>query len=153
MTDSPQWSGEMLDEPELVAAFAAQLRGVLASHADYVARIRRDAEAMWDANPPAGYSTFESWWRSRWVKGPLAKIQEHLDEASKLTFKLEARYRRGRHEIPAARQAAKAKNTQVEQPMLGSGQYGRRTPAPASAPAETQGHDFMDLIQGRERSA
>src|SRR5688500_16666177 len=104
MTTSPQWSGEMLDQPEMMAAFSTQLRGLLASHADYVARIRRDAEAMWDANPPEGYSTFESWWRGRWVKGPLAEIQEHLEKATALTFKLEARFRRGRHEIPAARQ-------------------------------------------------
>jgi hypothetical protein len=102
----PQWSGDMLDEPEMVAAFAAQLRQALSSQADYVARIRRDAEAMWQANPPAGYSNFEAWWRHRWVSSPFGEIQALLEKAATLTFQLEGRYRRGRHEIPAARQAA-----------------------------------------------
>lgn len=158
---TPQWSGEMLNEPEMMQAFSAQLRKVLASHADYVARIRRDAEAMWDANPPEGYSTFEAWWRARWVKGPMAEIQEHLEKAATLTFKMEARYRKGRHELPAARQAKRRSNA----PELGapqSGRFGdrRRTdpgarrgagPARPSQPAE----DFMELVreQGGERSA
>ncbi|MEU8347702.1 hypothetical protein ACFY2Y_16595 [Janibacter hoylei] len=154
MTSSPQWSGDMLDRPEMVEAFTAQLRKLLGSHADYVARIRRDAEAMWDANPPAGYSTFEAWWRARWVKGPLAEIQEHLEKAAALTFKLEARYRRGRHEIPAARQAAK----QPKAPELGSGRFGDRTRSagtrPAAPAAPDEGGDFMDLVQrSGERSA
>ncbi|CNF62797.1 Uncharacterised protein [Mycobacterium tuberculosis] len=154
MTSSPQWSGDMLDRPEMVEAFTAQLRKLLGSHADYVARIRRDAEAMWDANPPAGYSTFEAWWRARWVKGPLAEIQEHLEKAAALTFKLEARYRRGRHELPAARQAAKQPKTGA--PELGSGRFGDRTRTTAARPAAPADEgDFMDLVrrQRGERSA
>ncbi|WP_344458258.1 hypothetical protein, partial [Actinocorallia aurantiaca] len=97
MNQSPQrWSGEMLDDPEMVEAYTMQLRGVLSEHAERVARIRRDAEAMWAANPPAGYSSFEAWWRHRWLTGPFREIQEHLEAAAALTFKLEARYRRGR---------------------------------------------------------
>lgn len=145
----PEWAGEMLDAPEMVEAFATQLRKVLAAQADYVARIRRDAEAMWKANPPEGYSSFEAWWRHRWVTGPFGEIQEHLEEAAALTFRLEARYRRGRHEIPAARQAAK----QAKQaPALGSGNFGRREPQRPAAPRPADGGDFLDLIR-KERSA
>ncbi|MFF5265333.1 hypothetical protein ACFY4C_41165 [Actinomadura viridis] len=161
MTESAprQWSGEMLTEPEMVEAFSTQLRRVLSSHADYVARIRRDAEAMWDANPPEGYSSFESWWRARWVKGPLADIQEHLEAAAKLTFRLEARYRKGRHEIPAARQAKReqaALRAPEQAPALGSGEFGRREPRPAGRPREQArpAGDFLDLVrERRERSA
>ena len=152
---APQWSGEMLDRPEMVEAFATQLRGVLASHADFLARVRRDAEAMWDANPPEGYSTFEQWWRSRWVKSPLARIQKHLEEAAKLTFQLEARYRKGRHEIPARRLAARqAKQRELppgERPVLGSGQFGQRTtqagPKTGPGSAGQDGVDFLDLVR------
>lgn len=170
MTGEPQWSGEMLDSPEMMQAFSAQLRTLLASHADYVARIRRNAEAMWDNNPPAGYSTFEAWWRAKWVKGPLAGIQEHLEEAAALTFKMEARYRRGRHEIPAARQAARQAKAPELGPGSGSGQgrFGDRTrsgatgTAPSSttssstapsgpAPAAGQGGAFMDLVREGRR--
>jgi hypothetical protein len=152
----------MLDRPEMVEAFAAQTRRYLSEYVQFIARIRRDAEAMWDANPPEGYSTFEGWWRARWVKGPLGDIQEHLEAAVKATFALEARYRKGRHEIPAARQAAKqAKHQggQHGQPALGSGQYGRRSgtgpPSAArrQAPAQDGGEDFMELIQRGDRSA
>ncbi|MGP4030215.1 hypothetical protein [Actinomadura sp. 3N407] len=169
MTGAPQWSGEMLDRPEMVEAFSTQLRRVLASHVDYVARIRRDAEAMWDANPPEGYSTFEAWWRARWVKGPLAEIQEHLEAAAALTFKLEARYRKGRHEIPTARQTArqaKGKAPELDPgPGPGSGRFGDRTrsaatgaaaPAPAQPQTQAQsqaqsqaqgGGGFMDMVR------
>lgn len=150
-----QWSGEMLNRPEMVQAFSAQLRQVLASHADFVGRVRRDAEAMWDANPPEGYSSFEAWWRARWVKSPLARIQEHLEKAAALTFQLESRYRRGRHEIPARRQAARqAKELRQGQPQgqapaLGSGQFGRRTTQSGPRPAAGQdGVGFLDLVQG-----
>jgi hypothetical protein len=113
-----EWSGVMLNNPPMVEAFTTQLRGILSEQADYVARIRRDAEAMWRENPPPGYSSFEAWWRHRWVTGPFGQIQEHLEKAAELTFRLEARYRRGRHEIPTARQAA----AQAKQaPALGSG--------------------------------
>lgn len=156
---TPQWSGEMLDRPEMVQAFAAQLRRMLSENAAFVQAIRRDAEAMWDANPPEGYSSFERWWRAKWVKSPMGEIQEHLEEAAKLTFKLEARYRKGRHEIPAARLAARQK-TQVERPALGSGQFGRRStpssfgsgasgPPPQGGP--DGGGDFLDLVRQQSR--
>lgn len=154
-SSGPEWAGEMLDEPEMMAAFAAQLRKVLAGQAEYVARIRRDAEAMWRENPPEGYSSFEAWWRHRWVTSPFAEIQEHLEEAAKLTFRLEARHRKGRHEIPARRQAAAAAKDTA--PELGSGNFGRRQQAerPAgSRPAGRSGADFLDLVrQERGRSA
>ncbi|GAA4600363.1 hypothetical protein GCM10023194_81470 [Planotetraspora phitsanulokensis] len=145
------WSGDMLDRPELVEAFTAQLRQVLSAQADYVARIRRDAEAMWKANRPEGYSTFEAWWRHRWVTSPFGEIQAHIEKAATLTFELEARYRRGRHEIPAAREAA-AQARQV--PAIPGPQ---RTAQPKSAPraADPPSRDFIDLIRddGRKRSA
>lgn len=154
----PTWTGDMLNRPEVVAAFAAQLRRQLGSYAEFVQVIRRDAEAMWAANPPEGYGSFEAWWRHRWVASPFAEIQEHLEEAAKLTFKMEARYRRGRHEIPAARQAAAAAKNQP--PALG--QASRRTQAgPGQAAprsfgkgegSEQGGGDFMNLVKG-ERSA
>jgi hypothetical protein len=149
----PQWSGDMLNRPEIVAAFSAQLRRQLAGYAEFVAGIRRDAEAMWAANPPEGYSTFEAWWRARWVRGPLRDIQDHLEQAAAATHALEARYRRGRHELPAARQAAAAAKNQ---PALG--QASRRTQTgPAQAPprsfgkgegGEQGGGDFMNLVKG-----
>lgn len=148
----PQWSGDMLDQPEMVEAFATQLRRVLAEQAEFVARIRRDAEAMWRANPPQGYGSFEAWWRHRWVAGPFADIQDHIEAAAKLTFHLEARYRRGRHEIPAARLAA-AQAKQQAALTRGVSPAGRpapraepRAPAPAPAPQDT---DFMGLIRER----
>lgn len=153
--ETPQWSGELLHSPEMVEAFATQLRGLLGEHADYVARIRRDAEAMWAANPPEGYSSFEGWYRERWVRSPLAKIQRHLEEAAAETFRLEARFRKGRHELPAVRQAkreakAAAKSPQVTAPQaqaeLGSGQFGRRSTGPSAAPAPASG-EFIDLVK------
>src|SRR5919108_3712760 len=160
MSDAPnEWSGDMLDDPQLVAAFAAQLRFLLRGNADWLAGIRRDAEAMWDANPPEGYGKFEAWWRRRWVKTPMAEIQEHLDKAAALTFALEARHRKGRHELPARKAERKAAKRQAlpgesPGPALGSGGYGRRT-ASTSRPQARQGEpaDFMDLVRDRrERS-
>ena len=155
-SSGPQWAGDMLNRPEVVAAFAAQLRRSLGSYAEFVAAIRRDAEAMWKANPPEGYSSFEGWWRARWVRGPLRDIQDHLEQAAAATHALEARYRRGRHEIPAARQAAAASKKQP--PALGNA--ARRTVGPGQAPpgsfgkgeGSEQGGDFMGLVRG-ERSA
>ena len=146
----------MLNRPEIVEAFSTQLRRQLSTYAEFVAAIRRDAEAMWRANPPEGYGSFEAWWRHRWVASPWAEIQEHLEAAAKLTFKAEARYRRGRHEIPAARQAAAAAKAQ---PALGAAS--RRAPAgppprsfgkDTSAGSAQQGGDFMDLVNGQRRS-
>lgn len=153
----PEWSGDMLDRPEIVAAFAAQLRQALAAQADYVARIRRDAEAMWKANPPDGFGSFEAWWRHRQLTSPFAEIQAHIEKAATLTFALEARYRRGRHEIPAARQAA-AQAKQAQAPALPrGGPVGRpaepRQPGQAP-PLDRTGRNFLDLLGDRgERSA
>lgn len=137
-----EWSGDMLDRPEMVAAFATQLRRVLSDQAEYVARIRRDAEAMWRANPPKGYSSFEAWWRHQWVKGPFGEIQKHLEDAAALTFKLEARHRRHRHEIPAERQAATQSKGIAPGPAHGgpgTGQVNSRPPA--------EGGGFLDLLR------
>ncbi|MGV9535041.1 hypothetical protein ACWEU6_21980 [Streptosporangium sandarakinum] len=147
------WSGDMLDSPEMVGAFAAQLRRVLSDHAEYVARIRRDAEAMWEANPPQGYGSFEAWWRHRWVTSPFGEIQELLQRAAALTFQLEARYRRGRHEIPAARQAAAQARQQGPALTRGPATGGRPTrPRPAepstSAPPGEGEENFLDLLRG-----
>ncbi|MEU4410801.1 hypothetical protein AB0F88_40375 [Streptosporangium sp. NPDC023963] len=154
----PEWSGDQLNRPEMMEAWTAQLRRVLSEHADYVARTRRDAEAMWKANPPEGYGTFEAWWRHIWVTGPFAEIQDHIEKAAKLTFALEARYRRGRHEIPAKRQAA----AQARQaPALthrteSTGRPAQSRLAEPRAPAPEVG--FMDMIHKdrgdrRKRSA
>ncbi|MBG0819090.1 hypothetical protein [Planomonospora sp. ID82291] len=152
----PEWSGDMLDRPEMVAAFTAQLRRVLSDQADFVARIRRDAEAMWEANPPEGYGTFEAWWRHRWVAGPFAEIQEHIEKAATLTFQLEARYRRNRHEIPATRQAAAHARQQGPQLTRGAGPVDRPTPRrPAGPRPASDDGGFLDLIRAerRDRSA
>jgi hypothetical protein len=143
----------MLNRPEMVEAYAAQLRRVLSDQAEAVARIRRDAEAMWAANPPEGYTSFEAWWRHRWVTSPFAAIQEHLEAAAKLTFQLEARYRRGRHEIPATRQAA-AQARQAPA-LTRSTDTADRPAQPRSAGARAApppDGDFMNLIR-RDQSA
>jgi hypothetical protein len=151
-TSAVAWSGDMLDRPEMVAAFAGQLRQVLSDQAAYVARIRRDAEAMWKENPPDGYSSFEAWWRHSRVTSPFAEIQEHLEAAAKLTFRLEARYRRHRHEIPQTRQAAAQAKAAAALP---SG-----TAEPAGPPAARQPEsappldgNFMEMIRRNQRSA
>ncbi|MER7126716.1 hypothetical protein [Micrococcus luteus] len=156
---SPQWSGEMLDRPEMVEAWAAQLRRALTEYVDYVSRIRRDAEAMWKANPPEGYGSFEAWWRHYKVTAPFAKIQHHLEEAVKLTFEAAAQHRRQRHDLPATRQAA-AQARQQQALTRGTTNTASRPAPPRAAepraPAAPQGSgDFMDLIRSdrRNRSA
>ncbi|WP_106403763.1 hypothetical protein [Actinocorallia populi] len=158
MTNESEWSGDMLDDPEMMKAFSAQLRKILEGQADYVSRIRRDAEAMWKANPPEGYGSFEAWWRHRWVKSPFGRIQEHLEEAAQLTHQLEARYRKGRHELPALRQAAR----QVKQaPPLGGRSRPAVQPRPGSAPplpsadqsSEGSRRGFMDMVRDERWSA
>lgn len=152
----PGWSGDMLDHPEMVAEFAGQLRKILSDQAEFVARIRRDAEAMWRANPPEGYGSFEAWWRHRWVAGPFAEIQDHIEKAARLTFHLEARYRRGRHEIPAARLAAKEAALQAKQrgQLTRGGTTDTSRPAQprAAGPPAAESGDFMDMIR-RNRPA
>ncbi|GGS84503.1 hypothetical protein GCM10010156_48900 [Planobispora rosea] len=146
---APEWSGDMLDRPEMMAAFAAQLRRSLAESAEFVAYIRRDAEAMWKENPPEGYGSFEAWWRHRWVTSPFAEIQEHLEAAAALTFRLEARYRRGRHEIPQTRQARREAAQGRQAPALPHARdYVGRPPAPKQArpSAAAPDGDFLDLV-------
>ncbi|MFB8044165.1 hypothetical protein ACFC8F_23125 [Streptomyces hydrogenans] len=154
-SSGPEWSGDMLTAPELVEAFSTQLRGVLKAQASFVAEVRQEAEAMWKANRPEGYGSFEAWWRHRWVCGPLREIQDHLETASKLTFELEARYRKGRHELPAARQAAALAKKDAKQ-LTATGQAAAppRPSAPPKPVAQTSagGRDFLGLVQ-EERSA
>lgn len=146
-----EWSGEMLDRPEMVAAFAAQLRRVMSDQAASVHRIRREAEAMWKANPPEGYGSFEAWWRHGRVTAPFAKIQDHLEEAARLTFALEARYRRNRHEIPDRRQAAA--QAREEAAALPRGENAAVSPPPhqqgraASRAEPERDMSFMDIVQ------
>ncbi|MFI6498712.1 hypothetical protein [Nonomuraea typhae] len=150
-----EWSGDMLDRPEMVEAWSAQLRSALTGYVDYVARIRRDAEAMWAENPPPEYGSFEAWWRHHKVSAPFAQLQEHLEEAAKLTFRLEARYRRNYHEIPDKRQAtAQAKQLAQHAAALPEAERaGRERPRPAQprephpAGRDGGGGDFMDLIR------
>ncbi|GIH91913.1 hypothetical protein ACFFMN_34100 [Planobispora siamensis] len=148
------WSGDMLDDPAMMEAFATQLRRRLAEQANYVAHIRRDAEAMWKENPPEGYGSFEAWWRHRWLSGPFGEIQAHLEEAAKLTFRLEARYRRGRHEIPARRQAAAEARQARALPAGLSAAARDAQPAPARAQAGPPEKPFLEMLrERRERSA
>ncbi|MFD4050163.1 hypothetical protein ACFWSF_32215 [Streptomyces sp. NPDC058611] len=148
----PEWSGDMLNRPEMVEAFATQLRGVLKSQASFVSEVRHEAEAMWKANRPEGYGSFEAWWRHRWVVGPFAEIQQHLEDAAALTFQLEARYRKGRHEIPAARQAAALEKKEAKQaPQVAAGRAA--PPKPVNPPTAGAGaRDFLELVN-RDRSA
>lgn len=147
-----EWSGDMLDRPEMVQAFAAQLRRVLSDQAAFVAHIRRDAEAMWAENPPDGYSSFEAWWRQSRVTSPFAAIQDHIEAAAKLTFRLEARFKKHRHTVPATRQAAADAKLQAAIPR---GEHAERSAVsarrPRTEPAQ-EGDDFMGLIQ-RGKSA
>ncbi|WP_328565278.1 hypothetical protein [Streptomyces coelicoflavus] len=154
-SSGPEWSGDMLTKPEMVEAFATQLRGVLKTQAAFVEDVRTEAEAMWKANRPDGYSSFEAWWRHRWVVGPFREIQEHLEEAAKLTFDLEARYRKGRHEIPAAKQAAALEKKRAKQaPAVPAGPGAvppKPVEPPTAAPADGP-RDFLGLVH-RENSA
>lgn len=152
MTDQPSWTGDMLDDPVRVAAFSGQLRQTVNYYAEWVAGIRRDAEAMWRANPPEGYGSFERWYRERWVRGPLREIQEHLEAAAAATHALEARHRRGRHEIPERRlQDKAAKQARKQLPAATARRTPARPAARAPLPAERPPVDFMDAI--KERSA
>ncbi|MEO3892205.1 hypothetical protein [Nonomuraea sp. B5E05] len=150
------WSGDMLDSPEMVEAFSGQLRAALAEYVDYVARIRRDAEAMWRANPPAEFGTFEAWWRHHKVTAPFAKLQEHLEAAVKLTFEVAAQHRRQRFELPAARKAAAearqeaaaiSRGSAVPRRLSGGGQ-----PYPKPRPAAEEDGSFLDMVR-RDRPA
>lgn len=152
----PRWTGEMLDSPEKMDAYTAQLRAHLAHYVTSVADVYRDADAMWKANPPAEYGACAAWWNHRQVTGPFAAILKHLEEAMRLTFKVEAEYRRRFHETPEAmRREAAAKRQQAAiaggpPPALGSGNYGGRNQQPAQRPPGGQpapGASFMDLVQ------
>ncbi|MFC4122036.1 hypothetical protein [Nonomuraea zeae] len=142
-TSGPGWSGDMLDRPEMVQAFAAQLRRVLSDQAAFVAQVRRDAEAMWKENPPEGYSSFEAWWRHSRVTSPFAEIQELLETAAKRTFRLAARYEKHRHTIPDARRAAvEAKQQQALPPAEPEQQA--RPPQKRRTKAD---QDFLEMIR------
>lgn len=142
-SSDPEWSGDMLDRPELVQAWANELRRHLSAYADYVARIRRDAEAMWAETPPAEYGSFEAWWRHGRVTAPFAEIQEHLEKAMKLTHRLEARYRKHRHEIPEARQAATRAKQQQALPAAEPEKPARQ---PQKRPTRAD-QDFLSMIR------
>lgn len=150
------WEGEMLDNPEMMAAFAAQLRAALRDYAAYVDRVRRDAEAMWKANPPKGYSSFEAWWRHRQVAKPFRRIQQFLEAAEQETFPLEANHRRWRHEVPAERLASRGHHK-----ALTSGASTARpavsAPRPEQTEPDTEPVDFLTLLKqqqhGRRRTA
>ena len=160
MSASPGWSGELLASPKAMETYTKYLRDAINELAVNVAEMRRGAEAMWRANPPEGYNTFEVWWRHIWVTSPFAELQKHLEEAAALTFKLEARYRKGRHEVPDAKlAAARAKLAAAavgggkSSPQLGGGKYGSRPVeqrrSQAGGPAAGQNSGFMNLVNDR----
>ncbi|MFD1547046.1 hypothetical protein [Nonomuraea guangzhouensis] len=156
--ESDAWAGDSLNRIEMVQSFTGQLRQHLSAYAAFVGAMRRDAEAMWKANPPEEYGTFEAWWRHQQVAGPFAEIQEHIEAAAKLTFKLEARYRRNRHEIPDRRQAAaeakeQAALTRGDNPAIGPPPRQQGRAAPRTQPEQEA--SFMDMVQrgNKRRSA
>ena len=153
-TSGPGWSGDMLDRPEMVQAFAAQLRRKVSEYADFVAHVRRDAEAMWAENPPPEYGSFEAWWRHSQVTKPFAEIQKHLEAAATLTFRLEARYRKHRHEVPERKAAA----AEMKQQHAALGRGGEQVsapgpPAPPKSATAAGDVDFMDILRREGRSA
>lgn len=133
----------MLNSPEMMTAFSSQLRRALSEHAVWLDRIRREAEAMWKANPPEGYGTFEAWWRHLRTTRPFDEIQRCLEKAAALTFELEARYRQNRHEIPAARQAAAQARQVPALPRSAGAAAGQRMPVAQQEHRE----DFLTLIR------
>lgn len=144
---SDTWTGDMLDRPEAVEAFSTQLRRSIAEWAEFVARVRRDAEAMWAANPPAEYGSFEAWWRNHKVTAPFRAIQRHLEEAAKETFRLEAQHRRQRHELPAERRAAMEAK---QQRQLDAGRPSTSGTTSYVRPAEREQDEpasFVDLLR------
>lgn len=147
-----EWEGEMLDRPEMVSAFAGQLRRILREYAEFVRRIRVDAEALWKENPPEGCSSFEAWWRHLWLCHPMRSIQHHLEAAAKETFALEARYQKARRDIPAKRQAKRAGASYGA--VTGRVVTGRTTPPPVTRRdepppiANPDGPSFLDIIRG-----
>lgn len=145
-----EWQGELLDRPEMVSAFAQQLRTLLREYAEFVRRIRTDAEAMWKANPPEGYSSFEAWWRHLWLCNPLRSIQHHLEAAAKETFALESRYQKVRHDIPAKRSGTghRAVTGRVVTGRTMLPPVTRRDDPPPIA--NPDGPLFLDLIRGGE---
>ncbi|NAS22503.1 hypothetical protein GT755_12500 [Herbidospora sp. NEAU-GS84] len=152
-----KWSGDMLKSPEAVATLTAQIRRALTEYADYIAGIRREAEAMWEANPPEEYGSAEAGWRHRRTVAAFRDIQGFMEDAARATFQLEARYRRNYHEVPARRRAAKearvsrrlALPQSPAQPARSSSS--RPSARPAARPAADE--SFLDLIQKKGRSA
>lgn len=150
----PEWSGDRLDSPEMMKAFTGQLRQVLSDQAAWLDRIQRDAVAMWVENPPPEYGPMEARRRHRSLVAAFAKIQKDLEAAAKGTFRLEARYRRNRHEVPAARRAALEERQQAA--ALPRNGVPPQRPAMQGRTQRAQpvrdDEDFMGLIQ-RGRSA
>lgn len=159
---APAWSGELLNSSKAVEIYTKFLRDAINELAVQVAEMRRGAEAMWKANPPEGYNTYQAWWRHLWVTSPFADIQEHLEKAAERTFTLETRYRKGRHEIPDAKlAAARAKLAAAvaggkSSPQLGSGNYGsspvERRRSQAGGETAGRGSGFMNLVDGDRRA-
>jgi len=153
---SDTWRGEMLRSPELVEAFAGQLRRVLDDVERLVAHVRRDAEPMWRENMPAEYSAIEAALKCRKLTKPLREIQHHLDAAIEQTFALEARYRRIMHEIPQQRaQERTAGHNRLDRgPQHQPITPGRPRPA-QDAPDEQQGGEvsFLDLVRQQRRGS
>lgn len=150
-----RWNGDMLDRPEMVAAFSSQLRTLLREYAELLGNVGRDAEAMWAENPPPEYGRLEAWWRHLATRRPLRRMQRDLEDAIRQTYALEARYRRNYHQIPKERARSQAQRPAVE-----------RGPAPRpmrradQAPPLPTGQDtgevsFLDLVrtQRKGRSA
>ncbi|WP_289009553.1 hypothetical protein [uncultured Thermomonospora sp.] len=154
---SDTWRGEMLRSPELVEAFAGQLRRVLDDVERLVAHVRRDAEPMWRENMPAEYSAIEAALKRRKLTKPLREIQRHLDAAIEQTFALDARYRRIMHEIPQERRTGRMELERGTQrrPIT----PGR--PRPVQRASDTPEHQqpeatevsFLDLVRQQKRGS
>src|SRR5690606_1054109 len=153
---SDTWRGEMLRSPELVEAFAGQLRRVLDDVERLVAHVRRDAEPMWREDMPAEDRAIEAALKCRKMTKPLRQIQHHLDAAIEQTFALEARYRRIMHEIPQQRaQERTAGHNRLDRgPQHQPITPGRPRPA-QDAPDEQQGGEvsFLDLVRQQRRGS
>lgn len=164
MNTSSEWSGDMLKQPEVVEAFTTQVRHAVNDILIPLSNVRREAEAMWRANPPDGYNSVEAWWHNSRLTSRFAALQEALEKAAALTFELEHDYRERRHERPAAKEAVKsAKTAQRGQPLpgrtpsgrlhQGDGQAAHRPPSRSHRPGQTPPGErtFISLLNDEER--
>ncbi|MEU4235376.1 hypothetical protein AB0F17_64845 [Nonomuraea sp. NPDC026600] len=148
-----RWRGEMLVTPENMDALSGQIRALIADLSEFIGPIRMDAEAMWRANPPEEYGRIEAAVRHHKLVSKFAKLQEHLEEARKLTFEVAAQYRKQRHDVPARkaeaaeikREAALNRGPAAPRHLSGGQPYPR--PRPASRPGDDDGGSFMDRVQ------